>query len=160
MAMLRQARIALNEKIDNDQYKDNQTVTIKISLALPYPVQQNKYERVDGNFEHQGEFYKLVKQKYSNDTLYVVCIKSADEKKAFKVFSDFVKLSTDQTSSTPNSQNSKTIISIIKDYNPVVEEIHFDPRQSVELAKPFAFLTITILSQDLSVFSPPPEISC
>jgi len=160
MAMLRQARVALNEKIDNDQYRDDQTVTIKIPLTLPYPVQQNKYERVEGDFEHLGEFYKLVKQKYSNDTLYVVCIKSTEEKKAFKVFSDLVKLSTDQASATSHHQNSKTIVSIIKDYNPVVDAIHFAPRQSIDLAKPFAFLTVRILSQDLSVFSPPPEVSC
>jgi hypothetical protein len=159
MAMLRQARVALNEKIDNEQYQEEQIVTIKIPLTLPYPVQED-YQRVQGDFEHQGEFYKLVKQKYSNDTLYVVCIKSAEEKRAFKVFSDLVKLSTDQSSPSSNNQSSKTIVSVIKDYNPVVEEIHFAPRQSIDLAKPFAFLTITILSQDLSVFSPPPETTC
>ncbi len=159
MAMLRQARVALNEKIDNDQYKDEQTVTIKIPMTLPYPV-QDEFQRVQGDFEHQGEFYKLVKQKYSNDTLYVVCIKSAEEKKAFKVFSDLVKLSTDQSSSSSTNQSTKTIVSIIKDYNPVVEEIHIAPRQSIDLAKPFAFLTVTILSQELAVFSPPPEASC
>ncbi len=158
MAMLRQARVALNEKIDNEQYQEEQTVTIKIPLTLPYPVQED-YQRVQGDFEHQGEFYKLVKQKYSNDTLYVVCLKSAEEKRAFKVFSDLVKLST-ENSSTSSSQNSKTIVSVIKDYNPVVEEIHFTPRQSIDLAKPFAFFTVTILSQDLSVFSPPPETNC
>ena len=157
--MLRKARVALNEKIDNEQYKEDQTVTIKIPLSLPYPVQA-EYQRVEGDFEHQGEFYKLVKQKYSNDTLYVVCIKSAEEKKAFKVFSDLVKLSTDQTASTPNNQNSKTIVSIIKDYNPVVEEIHFAPRMSIDLAKPFASLSVSIPSQDLPVFSPPPEVIC
>ena len=160
VAMLRQAHVALNEKIDNDQYKDDQTVTIKVPLALPYPVQQDEFQRVQGDFEHQGEFYKLVKQKYSNDTLYVVCIKNTEEKKAFNVFSDFVKLSTDQASSTSHNQNSKTIVSIIKDYNPVVEEIHLAPRQGIDLASSFTFLSVTILSQDLTVFSPPPELSC
>jgi len=146
VAMLQQARTALNEKIDNDQYKDDQTITIKIPLTLPYPTQQDEY--------------KLVKQKYSSDTLYVVCIKNVEEKKAFNVFSDLVKLSTDQASSTSHNQNSKTIVSIIKDYNPVVEEIHFAPRQSIDLANSFTFLSVTILSQDLTVFSPPPELSC
>ena len=160
VAMLNQARTALDEKIDNEQYKDDQTVTIKVPLTLPYPMQQDEYQRVEGDFEHQGEFYKLVKQKYSNDTLYVVCIKNTEEKKAFNVLSDFVKLSTDQASSTSHNQNSKTIVSIIKDYNPVVEEIHFAPRQSIELANSFTFLSVTILSEDLTVFSPPPELGC
>ena len=33
------------------------------------------YERVNGEFEHNGEFFKLVKQKLENDTLNIVCIK-------------------------------------------------------------------------------------
>lgn len=160
VAMLSQARTALNEKIDSDQYKDDQTVTIKIPLTLPYPGQQDEYQRVEGDFEHQGEFYKLVKQKYLNDTLYVVCIKNIEEKKAFKVFSDLVKLSTDQSSSPTNSQNAKTIVNIIKDYNPVVEQIHLAPRQVIDLAISFTFFSTTILSQDLAVFSPPPKSIC
>jgi hypothetical protein len=160
VAMLKQAQVALNKKIDNDQYKEDQTITIKIPLTLPYPVQQDEFQRVQGDFEHQGEFYKLVKQKYSNDTLYVVCIKNAEEKKAFTVFSDLVKLSTDQTSSTSHHQSSKTIVSIIKDYNPAVEEISFTPPLGIDLANSFTFFSTNILSQDLTVFSPPPELGC
>jgi hypothetical protein len=160
VAMLSQARTALNEKIDNDQYTEDQTVTIKIPLALPYPVQQDEFQRLQGDFEHQGEFYKLVKQKYLNDTLYVVCIKNVEEKKATKVFSDLAKLSTDQSSSSPNNQNAKTIVNIIKDYNPVVEQIHLAPRQAIELGISFTFFSTNILSQDIAVFSPPPESIC
>ncbi len=159
VAMLRQANMAMNQQIDNDEYAVDQTVTIKIPLTLPYPVQQDNFERVQGNFEHQGEFYKLVKQKYLNDTVYIVCIKNNEEKKAFKVFSDFVKLSTDQ-SSTSNNQNSKTVVSVIKDYNPVISEINFSPRESIELASPFASFNSLILTQDFPEFSPPPEFGC
>ncbi len=159
MAMLRQANMAVNQQIDNDEYAVDQTITFKIPLTLPYPVQQDNFERVQGAFEHQGEFYKLVKQKYLNDTVYIVCLKNNEEKKAFKVFSDFVKLSTDQSSST-NSQNDKTIASVIKDYSPVVSEINFSQRESIELANPFAFFSSLILTQDCPEFSPPPEHSC
>ena len=159
MAMLRQARVAFNEKIDKDEFKDDQTMTIKIPLSLPYPVQQDNFERVQGDFEHQGEFYKLVKQKYSNDTLYVVCVKSAEEKKAFKVLSDFVKLSTDQ-SSAPNNQNVKTIASLIKDYNPSTALISISNRESIELKKTFSFERFSLLSQESPAFTPPPEKGC
>jgi hypothetical protein len=160
VAMLNQARTALNEKINNDQYKEDQTITIKVPLALPYPVQQDEYQRVEGDFEHLGEFYKLVKQKYSNDTLYVVCIKNVDEKKATKVFSDLAKLSTDQNSSPSNNQSAKTIVNIIKDYNPVVEQIQLAHRQAIELGISFTFFSTNILSQDITVLSPPPESIC
>ncbi|HLZ15511.1 MAG TPA: hypothetical protein VKQ08_00630 [Cyclobacteriaceae bacterium] len=160
VAMLRHARVALNEKIDNGQLKDDQTVTIKIPMALPYPVQQDVYERVQGDFEYLGEFYKLVKQRYSSDTLYVVCTKSLEEKKAFKVLSDFVKLSTDQASAAPHSQHAKTVVSLIKDYSPVVAFNGFAPRQIIELVKLFSPFESRVLARDLPISSPPPESCC
>lgn len=159
LAMLNNAQTVMNQKIDHNEYTNDQTVTIKIPLTLPYPVQQNIFERVQGDFEHQGEFYKLVKQKYSNDTLYVVCLKNNEEKKAFKTFTEFVKLSTDQSSSSSH-HNNKTIVNVIKDYGPVVSQILFSPRVAIELAKPIASLNSTILTQDFSEFSPPPESGC
>lgn len=158
VAMLRQARLALNEKIDNDLLKDDQTVTIKIPITLPYPGQQNVYERVQGDFEYHGEFYKLVKQKYVNDTLHVVCTKNQEEKKAFNVLTDFVKLSTDQTPSS--GQSTKTLVSLIKDYSPVLTSVDFAPRTAIVLAKSISLVPFDILSQDAPVFSPPPESVC
>jgi hypothetical protein len=159
MAMTRQANIAIDRQIDNDEYEADQTVTIKIALTLPYPVQQNNFERIQGDFEHQGEFYKLVKQKYLNDTVYIVCIKNNGEKKAFKVFSDFVKLSTDQSSSS-TSQHAKVLANLIKDYSPVISEVNFSPRESIELASIASFYNNLILGQDYQEFSPPPEAGC
>jgi len=159
MAMIRQADVVMNQQIDNNEYTPDQTVTLKIPLTLPYPVQQNNFERVQGEFEHQGEFYKLVEQKYLNDTVYIVCIKNNEEKKAFKVLSDFVKLSTDQSPSS-SGQNSKTIATLIKDYSPVVSEINLSPRESIELASTNSFYNNLILNQDNPEFSPPPEVNC
>ncbi|MBS1505398.1 MAG: hypothetical protein JSS79_02020 [Bacteroidetes bacterium] len=159
LAMVTKAQSAMNQKIDSESYSADQTLTIKVPLSLPYPVQQNEYQSVQGDFEHGGEFYKLVKQKYSNDTLYIVCLKNTEEKKAFKTLKEFVNLSTDQSNATGN-QNAKTIVNIIKDYNPVVAQIHFTQREAIALVKPAAFHSSKILVQDFPEFSPPPESAC
>jgi hypothetical protein len=159
VAMLRQARVALNERIDTDQLRDDQTVTIKIPMTLPYPV-QDAYERVHGDFEHEGEFYKLVKQKYSNDTLYIVCTRSQEEKKAFAMLSGFVKLSTDQASSPSQNQQAKPMVSLIKDYSPVVALSDFAQCRGIELSRLFSPFESRVLHRDSSVFSPPPEFCC
>src|SRR5579871_4886905 len=143
VAMVRQARISLNEKIENNQLNNDQTVTIKIAVSLPYTCGQDVYENVRGDYEHEGELYKLVKQRYSNDTLYVVCTKRQDAKNAFRLMSDFVKVSTDQSSS-PNHQTIKTIAGMIKDYNPVVSFLGFAPRNFVELSVPVVSFSGTI----------------
>jgi len=160
MVMLHQANVAMGEKIVHNQFNENQTVTIKVPLTLPYPSADESYERAEGDFEYQGEFYKLVKQKHAKDTLYLVCVKSVEEKQAFKIFSDLVKISTDQTPSDTHNQNSKTIASLIKDYNPVLEKINLTSRQAIGLHEFFQFSESSISSQDLPVFSPPPESIC
>jgi hypothetical protein len=86
---------ALSVRIDHDQYDESETITIKIPLSLPYPIQEHDYTRVDGDFEYQGEYFKLVKHKLEKDTLYVVCIKNHDQKQMQETITDYVKLSND-----------------------------------------------------------------
>jgi len=159
VVMITQAHTALNQKIDNNDYTTDQTFTVKIPLALPYPVQQNNFERVQGEFEYQGEYYKLVKQKYENDTVFVVCLKNNDHKKAVKVFKDLVKLSTDQSPAS-NKQQAKSIASMIKDFNPVTVEIDLFARQCIELCSTFGYRPSPVLIQEGPEFSPPPETRC
>lgn len=107
---------ALTNAFDADQYDDSQTVTIKIPVAIPYMTNQPDFERVDGKFEHQGEHYRLVKQKYGNDTLTVVCVRDAETKRINKALSEYVKNFSDQ--SADQNQHSNVTINFIKDYLP------------------------------------------
>lgn len=62
---------------DAGQYSKNQTITIAVPFSLPYGHDQDEYQRVDGEFEYEGNVYRLVKQKYFRDTLYIECVKDA-----------------------------------------------------------------------------------
>jgi len=66
----------LNKKLDEDKYLDGETLTIKVPLTLPYPINNIGYQRISGQYEHNGEAFSLVKQKHENDTLFIVCIKN------------------------------------------------------------------------------------
>jgi hypothetical protein len=106
--------IAMTTLFDRGGYDESNTVTIRLPLSLPYMTDNTEFERVDGLFEHEGEFYRLVKQKYSNDTLTVVCIKDVENKRIQKALSQYVKTFTDKTSDQQHS--AKFSISFIKDY--------------------------------------------
>jgi len=106
--------IAMTRSFDRGGYDESNTVTISLPLSLPYMTDNKDFERVDGLFEHEGEFYRLVKQKYSNDTLTVVCIKDVENKRIHEALSKYVKTFTDKASD--QQQNSKLSISFIKDY--------------------------------------------
>lgn len=106
--------VAMVEQLDHGQYEQNQTVTIKIPIAVPYMTDQGDFVRVDGKFEHQGEFYRLVKQKYSQDTLTVVCVKDHENKRIHEALTDYVKTFTDKSSD--QQSQGKVTITFIKDY--------------------------------------------
>ena len=106
--------IAMTRSFDRGAYEESNTVTISLPLSIPYMTDNTEFERVDGIFEHEGEFYRLVKQKYSNDTLTVVCVKDVENKRIHEALSQYVKTFTDKASD--QQQSGKLSISFIKDY--------------------------------------------
>ncbi len=104
------------QRLDAEKYSDSETVTIKIPISIPYAMDSKSFERVDGNFEHNGEFYRLVKQKLANDTLYVVCLKDHENKRIDEALTSFVKTFTDNP--VDQHSSSKIVINFIKDYIP------------------------------------------
>ena len=107
---------AITKKLDTDHYDTSQTVTLKLPMSVPYRVDDENFTRVNGVIEHKGEHYRLIKQKYANDTLTVICIRDAEQKKINEDIADYVKGFTDKTSGHHN--NAKQTITFIKDYLP------------------------------------------
>jgi hypothetical protein len=95
----------LSKKIERNQYNEDETIELKIPVTLPYPLQQNGFERVDGKFEHQGTFYKLIKQKLENDTIYIVCIRDLESKQIANSFKDYVAKTNDLPVNSKNTLN-------------------------------------------------------
>ena len=104
------------QKFDAGEYSDSELVTIKIPITIPYAMDSKDFPRVDGEFKHNGEFYRLVKQKLSQDTLYVVCVKDHENKRIDEAMTSFVKTFTDKP--VDNHSNAKIVITFIKDYIP------------------------------------------
>jgi len=113
--------IAMSKALDSDLYDKSNTITLKIAVSIPYMPDQADFDRVEGKFEHNGELYRMVKQRYAKDTLTVVCVKDTEHKRIDLALSDYVKTFTDKATDT--KPTSKTTISFIKDYLPNSFEI-------------------------------------
>ena len=154
MGLQYQAKSEMLSRLDSRRYSQEETITLEIPFALPYWVDSKDYERVNGEFQYQGEFYKLVEQKLEKDTLYIVCIRDVKEQKLFHAMSDYVKLSNDV--STSAQRTLKLLSSLMKDFVSTVQtEISMSQGWSREYLFPepdFALLTLTS-----PVISPPPE---
>lgn len=112
--------IAMSKALDADIYDPAETITLKVAVTIPYMPDQPDFDRVNGQFEHNGELYRMVKQRYAKDTLTIVCLKDTEHKNIDIALSDYVKAFTDKASDKPTS---KTTISFIKDYIPMSFEI-------------------------------------
>ncbi|MBL0742559.1 hypothetical protein [Chryseolinea lacunae] len=104
----------LMARFDSEDYGVQETVTLKVPLAVPYAMDNNHYERVDGELEHDGEVYRLVKQRLSQDTLYIVCYKDNQSKRINQALADYVKTFTDKP--VDAKSHSKIFQNFIKDY--------------------------------------------
>lgn len=107
IGMQYQLDLAAIEKLDANHYDVSQSVMIKLPISVPYMSDSEDFERVDGIIEHQGEHYRLVKQRYAKDTLTIVCIRDTERKKINDDISDYVKGFTDKEANQHNNNNKK-----------------------------------------------------
>jgi hypothetical protein len=114
MGMKYKNSVEMTQRLDTDNYREAETVTIKFPLSIPY-FGDTGFERVTGEIEHQGEYFQLVKQKLEKDTLYIVCIKDVKRKHIQKALTEYVKTFTGKAA---ENTHAKTIPSFIKDYVP------------------------------------------
>lgn len=128
---------AMRDRFDSENYSTEQEVTIKVPITIPYATDSRGYERVDGEFEHNGQIYRLVKQKLQSDTLFIVCVKDNQAAKINQALADYVKTFTDKPFSA--KQTAKTQV-FSKDY--------ISTSISIEtLAAGWDFLSTNLLTQ-------------
>ena len=106
---------SMQTMLDLGEVNTSELIELKVPISVPYVSGSDNYERVDGKFEHLGQVYRLVKQKYFSDTLYILCVKDAQATRINDALSDYVKTFTDHQSTNSSSSPS---FSFIKDYLP------------------------------------------
>lgn len=155
LGLTMQANGELIARLDAHDYTADETITLKIPFTLPYWMDEGQFERVDGDFEHNGQFYKLVKQKLSKDTLYVVCIRNHDKTQLADALNEYIKFSNDLPSTS--KQALKLWGSIVKDYLPN-EPTGLSQHEGWTIAKEYGRDQVdTFVSPSASINSPPPE---
>lgn len=111
--------LAMTRALDSDDYERSQAVTIKLAVSIPYMPDQTEFTRVDGDFEHEGELYRMVKQRYAGDTLTIICVKDTEHKKIKNVLADYVRTFSDSA----DNKATKVTVNFLKDYLPAAFSI-------------------------------------
>lgn len=106
------------QKLESERYDQSETIELKLAITLPYANQvSNGFKRVDGRFEYDGNIYKLVKQKFEHDTLFIVCIKDYKEKQLISNFEKYAKNTHDTPGSSSKKESGRTLKQFNKDYH-------------------------------------------
>lgn len=144
----------LVHRLDDHQYSAEETITLTVPIAIPYQLDREEFERVDGEIEYNGEFYRLVKQKFKTDTLYIVCIKDQAGKNFNQALADYVKTFRDDPMHGKNS--SKSLPTFIKDFLPTSLKITHSS-EGWNYTLPADSFNQFFYSRTLSVVTPPPQ---
>lgn len=104
----------MTEMLDAGDYGNSDEVTIKLPISVPYMPDNQDFVRVDGKFQHGGEVYRMVKQKYERDTLTIICVKDNEGKKIQNALASYLKTFTEKPAGHPSS--AKLVASFSKDF--------------------------------------------
>lgn len=112
--MQQRHNVILVAQLDKDEYRNEDLISIKTPLSLPYYNRSLDFERVDGAIEINGVAYNYVKRRIINDSLELLCLPNTVKQKLQTAKSDFFKISND----VQQPENGKKAANIIKSVLP------------------------------------------
>jgi hypothetical protein len=112
------ANSALIASLDNDQYNDNDLITVKLPSHLPYYTNSDHFNRMDGEIELNGKHYNFVKCRVYKDSIEYLCIPNKARTNLSNARDEFYKLVNDlqHPSQSKKSGNSGSIKSLLSEY--------------------------------------------
>lgn len=146
----------LAEYISKNQIKESELVVFKIPILI-YHYPDREMHHAKGEFEYKGNYYDIVKQNISKDTLYTYCYNNPQKAKLHKNLSKHSKEHIVNHEQTNSSNKAKKVIKpYLKDYIASTKKINLTIfPQTNEVAYPT--LAIKYSSVDVQISSPPPK---
>lgn len=110
-------QMILTTKLDKAQYDENDLISIKTPLNLPYYSSSSEFERAYGSLNVNGIEYEYVQRRVFNDTLELLCLPNHDKTKLQSVKNDFLQISIDGQTSLPNKKSSGIVKISLPDFS-------------------------------------------
>lgn len=96
----------LEKKLDQHNYDENDLISIKTKLNLPYYTSSNQYERAYGSIDIDGTTYQYVKRRVHKDTLELLCLPNQTTTRLKQVHSELTKSFADGQATTPKKNTT------------------------------------------------------
>jgi hypothetical protein len=113
--MVSNANQSLEAAIDKNSYSEDQLISIKKPINLPYYNNTNNFTRAYGEVEMNGVLYQYVKSRICNDSLEMLCIPNTSKQQLLNAKDDFAQASFDlQKGANKKATGSGKMASFIK----------------------------------------------
>lgn len=145
----------ITARADAGAYTTDDEITFRVAITLPYTMSQDEFTRVNGEFEHHGEFYRVIKQKIVDGQLVLICLKNHQQKKITHALSDLAKIN-----HLPGNakHNLRTLAKFFKDFQSSdITLLHAGSPWSLELG--FTNLVLFTDPPSIEIAGPPPRQS-
>jgi hypothetical protein len=125
------ASVQLIDKLDNEDYRDDQLIEMKVPLPMPYQTNWASFERYNGEIQIEGVHYNYVKRKVWNDTLILLCIPNHDKMQLNSAKEQFFSLvnDLDQKGKDMPAPKANIVKSITTDYQATETMVTLVPPQ-------------------------------
>lgn len=145
-----------------EQATGSADIVIKVPVAVPYQNNWDAPEPVEGQIEHEGQFYQMKSRQLLNDTMYVHC---EFDQNARDRFSDLVSKINDQVtgqaSGPQQDAHSNILKHFLKEYmtagrQHVFYVLEWEPTKNAALQLPVRSI---LPERYYAIPSPPPDLA-
>jgi hypothetical protein len=96
----------IEKQVDKNNYNEQELISIKTKLNLPYYTSSSQFERTYGSITINGNNYQYVKRRVLNDTLELLCLPNPTKTKLESVDNELTKALADGQASTPKKNST------------------------------------------------------
>ena len=130
--MVNSANQSLEIALDNNNYSEEQLISIKKPVNLPYYNNSKDFARAEGEVEMNGILYKYVKSRIYNDSLEMLCIPNTAKQQLLTSKDNFAKAVMDlQNDGNKKSSSSSKLFSFIKLFTEFEKNVDFNLLNSI-----------------------------
>ena len=104
--MENKADLQLEARLDDHNYKESDLISFKVSANLPYYINSETYDRVNGEININGVDYKYVKRRIYNDSVEILCIPNVTKTCLENARNDFYRLANDLVSNSSSKKST------------------------------------------------------
>ncbi|HUQ96592.1 MAG TPA: hypothetical protein VM010_02935 [Chitinophagaceae bacterium] len=115
----------LVSQLDRQQYADEDLISIKTALSLPYYNASMEYERVDGSIRIYGVEYTYVKRRIVADSLELLCLPNTGKQKLQSAKVDFFKITNDLQRNDGQKKAVTILKTVVPDYCDAFPQYNF-----------------------------------